>query len=194
MSGATGVNAFARTSGFTQPLNQTRSVVDYEGNVDYDREKKNIQFMRTTGHDLNLGNPYQNKKMEIENFESIKARILEVCRKRSANGIRGLRIMFKNMDNNGNGSLDPVEFKYGMRDFGIDLSEAEVSAILKHFDTNRDGKLSFDEFLRAIRGDMNERRTNMVMQAYRVLDKDGSGQVTIADIEMAYDVSQHPDF
>lgn len=194
MSGATGVNAFARTSGFTQPLNQTRSVVGYEGNVDYDREKKNIEFMRTTGHDLNLGNPYQNKKMEIENFETIKANILEVCRKRSANGIRGLRIMFKNMDNNGNGSLDPVEFKYGMRDFGINLSEAEVSAILKHFDTNRDGKLSFDEFLRAIRGDLNERRTNMVMQAYKVLDKDGSGQVTIADIEMAYDVSQHPDF
>jgi len=42
MSGATGVNAFARTSGFTQPLNQTRAVTGFEGNVDYDREKKNI--------------------------------------------------------------------------------------------------------------------------------------------------------
>jgi len=34
----------------------------------------------------------------------------------------------------------------------------------------------------------------MVMMAYNVLDKDGSGQVTIRDIEMAYDVSFHPDF
>jgi hypothetical protein len=42
MSGATGVNPFARTSGFTQPLNQTRAVVGFDGNVDYDREKKNI--------------------------------------------------------------------------------------------------------------------------------------------------------
>jgi len=58
MSGATGVNAFARTSGFTQPINQTRSAVGFEGNVDYEREKKNIDFMRTTGHDLNMGNPY----------------------------------------------------------------------------------------------------------------------------------------
>lgn len=31
------------------------------------------------------------------------------------------------------------------------------------------------------------------MAAYNVLDKDGSGQVTIADIEAAYDTSKHPD-
>jgi len=194
MSGATGVNAFARTSGFTQPINQTRSAVGFEGNVDYEREKKNIEFMRTTGHDLNAGNPYQNKELEMENFENIKARVIEVCKQRSGNGIRGLRVMFKQMDNNRNGSLDPVEFKYGMRDYGIDITEKELTAILKHFDTNRDGKLSFDEFLRAISGDLNQRRLDMVHQAYAVLDKDGSGLVTIADIEIAYDVSQHPDF
>ena len=83
--------------------------------------------------------------------------------------------MFRAMDRNGNGSLDPVEFKYAMRDYGADLSELEITQIVKNFDTNKDGKLSFDEFMRAIRGDMNERRTNMVHQAYKVLDKDGSG-------------------
>jgi len=62
------------------------------------------------------------------------------------------------MDRNRNGSLDPVEFKYAMRDYGVPLSEAEVSAIVKNFDTNKDGKLSFDEFLRAIRGELNPRR------------------------------------
>jgi len=34
----------------------------------------------------------------------------------------------------------------------------------------------------------------MVHQAYKVLDKDGSGQVTLEDIRIAYDVSYHPDF
>jgi len=52
MSAATGTNPFAKTSGFTQPLNQTRSVSTYEGNVDFEREKKNVEFMRTTGKDL----------------------------------------------------------------------------------------------------------------------------------------------
>ena len=34
----------------------------------------------------------------------------------------------------------------------------------------------------------------MVHKAYAKLDKDGSGQVTIRDIELLYDVSFHPDF
>ena len=102
--------------------------------------------------------------------------------------------MFKAMDRNRNGSLSPVEFKYAMRDYGLTLSEIEVTQIVKHFDTNKDGQLSFDEFLRAIRGSLNARRLDMVHQAYAVLDKDGSGQVTIDDIRIAYDVSFHPDF
>merc|ERR1711998_695181 len=40
---------------------------------------------------------------------------------------------------------------------------------------------------------MNERRRELVGMAYDVLDRDGSGQVTRADIEMAYDASQHPE-
>lgn len=134
------------------------------------------------------------KHVQISNFEEIKKNLIDLCRQRSANGLRGLRRMFKVMDRNGNGSLSPVEFKYAMRDYGLNLSEIEVTQIVKYFDTNKDGAISFDEFLRAIRGDLNERRRNMVHQAYRVLDKDGSGQVTLEDIRIAYDVSFHPDF
>lgn len=108
--------------------------------------------------------------------------------------MRGLRIMFKTLDRNGNGSLDPVEFKYAMRDYGLSLSELEITQIVKYFDTNNDGKISFEEFLRAIRGELNARRRSLVHLAYKKLDKNGNGLVTIEDIEIAYDPSFHPDF
>ena len=72
MSAGTGTNPFARTSGFTQPVNQTRAVKDYEGNVDFNREKTNMNFLRTTGRDLNQGNPWQQRDVQISNFEEIK--------------------------------------------------------------------------------------------------------------------------
>jgi hypothetical protein len=162
MSAATGPNPFARTSGLTQPLNQTKAAVGYEGNIDFNKEKTVMNFTRSQGRDLNVRNPYMEKHVQISNFEEIKERVIKLCRERSANGLRGLRRMFKVMDRNGNGSLSPVEFKYAMRDYGLTLSEIEVTQIVKFFDTNKDGQISFDEFLRAIRGDLNQRRLNMV--------------------------------
>ena len=194
MSASTGPNPFSRSSGMTQPLNQTKAVVSYEGNVDFEKEKTTVNFSRSQGRDLNIRNPYMEQHVQISNFDEIKSKVIALCKKRSANGLRGLRSMFRAMDRNGNGSLSPVEFKYAMRDYGMNFSEIEVTQIVKHFDTNKDGQLSFDEFLRAIRGALNQRRLDMVHQAYRVLDKDGSGQVTIEDISIAYDVSFHPDF
>ena len=114
--------------------------------------------MKSTGRDLNMGNPFQKKEVQISNFEEIKEKVVAMCKQRSANGLRGLRMLFKGMDRNRNGSLDPVEFKYAMRDYGVGLSEAEVTAVMKNFDVNKDGKLSFNEFLVAIRGDLNPRR------------------------------------
>jgi hypothetical protein len=175
MSAATGPNPFARTSGMTQSVNHTKAVAEDHGVINFEKEKTILQATRTIGRDLNVKNPYMEKHYQISNFEEIKAKVVNMCRTRSSNGLRGLRILFRAMDRNRNNSLEPMEFKYAMRDFGVDLSEVEISQILKYFDTNRDGKLSFDEFLRAIRGELNERRQAMVMMAYNVLDKDGSG-------------------
>lgn len=99
----------------------------YHGNVDFDKEKTVVEFTRTKGRDLNAGNPYVEKHVQISNFDEIKGYVIDLCRKNSSNGLRGLRILFKRFDRNGNGSLDPVEFKYAMRDYGLQLSELEVS-------------------------------------------------------------------
>ena len=139
MSAATGPNPFAKTSGLTQPLNQTKAVREYEGNINFEKEKTVQQFTRTQGRDLTVRNPYMEKHVQISNFEEIKKNVIDLCKKRSANGLRGLRRMFKAMDRNRNGSLSPVEFKYAMRDYGLNLSEIEVTQIVKHFDTNKDG-------------------------------------------------------
>lgn len=61
MSASTGPNPFSRTSGFTQPLNQTKAVKDYDGNIDFAKEKTVVDFKRSQGRDLNIRNPYMEK-------------------------------------------------------------------------------------------------------------------------------------
>ena len=63
--------------------------------------------------------------------------------------------------------------RYGLADYGISLAEDEFEMVMSKFDSNRDGFVSFDEFLRAIRGPMSSRRKELVGQAYRLLDAVG---------------------
>ena len=95
-------------------------------------------FTRTHA-DLMASNPYMQKEVQVSNFEEVKSKVIALCKKRSANGLRGLRVMFRQMDSNKNGSVSPVEFKYAMRDYGLNFSELEIDQIMKHFDTNKDG-------------------------------------------------------
>lgn len=48
MSASTGPNPFARTCGMTQPVQNTKAVKNYEGNVDFDKEKTKVDtFLRS---------------------------------------------------------------------------------------------------------------------------------------------------
>lgn len=65
------------------------------------------------------------------------------------------------MDDNHSMSLDKYEFAKAMTDFAVGLTESEISALFGVFDSNRNGLIEYDEFLRTVRGPMN--RTRMVL-------------------------------
>ena len=90
--------------------------------------------------------------------------------------------------------MDRHEFMWGLRENGHTLSPSEFERIFKYFDKNNDGKLSYDEFLRGVRGDMNANRKQFVAIAFKKLDKTGNGIVDIQDLVNTYDVSFHPKF
>lgn len=96
-------------------------------------------------------NPYLAKGTAVSNLADIAARIVEGCKQKSpGNGLRGLRVALRKIDN-GDGLVDPVEFKYGLRQFGIELTEEEAHSLLKEFDIARKGKLSLNELMHVIR-------------------------------------------
>lgn len=90
--------------------------------------------------------------------------------------------------------MDRHEFMWGLRENGHTLSPSEFERIFKYFDKNNDGKLSYDEFLRGVRGDMNAFRKGFVAIAFKKLDKTGNGIVDIQDLVNTYDVSFHPKY
>ena len=111
---------------------------------------------------------------------------------RGAKTIRSLGRVFAAMDFNGNRKVDAQEFFVGLNECGCNLTSDETNALLAHLDTNQDGSVNFDEFLVAIRGELNDVRRPVVEAAFQKFDIDGSGEVTAADLKPVYNVAQHP--
>lgn len=112
---------------------------------------------------------------------------------RGARGMVGIQRLFKIMDDDGSKTLSEQEFSKACRDFKTGISEENIPTLFSAFDTNRDGTLNIDEFLMAIRGELNDKRLALVRQAFNKIDIDGSGYLEVNDIKDSYRADKHPD-
>ena len=105
-----------------------------------------------------------------------------------------LQRAFRVMDDDGSQSLNIAEFKKAMKEMNMVFRrDSDVDVLFRLFDRDNSGSISYDEFLVAIRGKLNERRKALVGLAFNVLDKDGSGIIDPSDLIGVYDTSKHPD-
>ena len=114
--------------------------------------------------------------------------------KRGGIGIRSLGVIFRRMDNNGNRKLDQGEFTEALATYGLFPKVVEIQALMKYYDVDGDGNITYEEFIRGLRDGLTERRQAMVDKAFALIDRNNSGTITIADIDAIYDVSQNQDF
>jgi Ca2+-binding EF-hand superfamily protein len=69
---------------------------------------------------------------------------------------------FRIMDDNGDRKIDKQEFYWGLKDLGAEVSKREAQLLLEYLDTNKDGVVSYDEFLFGIRGMPNATRQEII--------------------------------
>ena len=106
--------------------------------------------------------------------------------------IYALGRIFRALDSyDDNRKVEREEFLVGLRENGVDIDAGEASKLLDYFDKDGDGCFNIDEFLVRIRGELNEKRKKVVLQAFRKFDKDGSGVVSIDDLLSVYSVHMH---
>ena len=96
--------------------------------------------------------------MRQDSPQSLLRLFMDKLRARGARGMIGLQRIFKIMDDDESGALSLREFSKACKDFKIGISEENVPALFSLFDTNGDGTMSYQEFLEAVRGQLNERR------------------------------------
>ena len=111
--------------------------------------------------------------------------------KRGGIGIRSLGVIFRRMDNNGNRKLDQAEFTEALATYGLFPKVVEIQALMKYYDVDGDGNITYEEFIRGLRDPLSDRRRAMVDKAFDLINRNNDECITVADIDAIYDVSQN---
>lgn len=125
----------------------------------------------------------------------VRRRFLDTLKSRGMSSLLNLSKTFAKMDTDGNRALSFCEFWKGCREIGLsDISEGEFRALFNSFDENGDGFLQYEEFFKAIRGDLAPTRHDVVQRAFLKLNRKGTGKVLIDDaVEQFRGGTVHPE-
>jgi Ca2+-binding EF-hand superfamily protein len=163
----------------SKPIRNNRLNHDYDEEL-YENKAKTINPRTIAAKALDRGDV----------VEKIRTKIVE---RGGAHGIKNISKFMAIMDENGDKKLTREEFKQGLRDYGIDITQTELEQVFLYFDRDRNGFIDFEEFLIGLKGNLNDRRKKFVRMAFNILDKDKSGEITKQEILNVYDFNWHPE-
>ena len=119
-----------------------------------------------------LGEPMVPKntlKRTDEGFivKEFRNRILE---KNGVNlGFRGVRRVLKRLDDNRNGTLSEDELKQGLDTYGIECTPHETASLMRYMDKDTNGRITVEEFFKALQGPMSRVRKTLVSSLNKLL-------------------------
>ncbi|KAG5067133.1 Calcium-dependent protein kinase SK5 [Glycine soja] len=119
-------------------------------------------------------------------MNKLKKMALRVIAERlSEEEIGGLKELFRMIDADNSGTITFDELKEGLKRVGSELMESEIKDLMDAADIDNSGTIDYGEFIAAtVHLNKLEREENLV-SAFSYFDKDGSGYITIDEIQQA---------
>ncbi len=180
-------NTYSRPGQNRKDLNNFEDEKEVNNYRNRDFYSSQVQFGANEPEEQNKNETKLDKSLPvIEKLRKIIAR-------RGSRGIMSIRREFMIADNDNNKTIDINEFKKFCHDYRISLTENDIQILFKELDINKNGKIDYEEFLRGVVGEMNDRRRKIVLQVFKIFDKSQNGVIEMDDIRDSYNAKLHPE-
>uniref|UniRef100_R7WB26 non-specific serine/threonine protein kinase n=1 Tax=Aegilops tauschii TaxID=37682 RepID=R7WB26_AEGTA len=107
--------------------------------------------------------------------------------------IAGLKEMFQTMDADNSGAITYDELKEGLRKYGSTLKDTEIRDLMDAADVDNSGTIDYIEFIAATLHLNKLEREEHLVAAFSYFDKDGSGYITVDELQQACQEHNMPD-
>lgn len=98
-----------------------------------------------------------------------------------------LERVFRYLDKNGDGKISPAELRSYMQTMGEELSPEHAAAVVESTDSDGDGLLGFDDFVKLVGPQGEEDRRRSLRDAFQVYEMDGRECITPTSLKRALD-------
>ena len=126
---------------------------------------------------------------ENEEQDLIEIIIMRLRNKLSKEGIANLISIetgFRNIDTENEQELDFSTFKVACEKFNFELTEDECKELFLAFTKEETTKVNYDEFIRILRGELIEKRKNLVENVFKSIDKENKGGLSVDELIQLY--------
>ena len=172
-------------------------------NIEDEKEPKeqNNNFRNRDFHSSNVqfGVNEEEQNNEINNYKKfdkslpIIEKLRNIISKRGTRGIMSIRREFMIADNDNNKTIDKKEFNKFCHNYRIPLNDNEIQTLFTELNINNSGTIDYEELIKGVVGEMNDRRRKIVLQVFRLFDKNQKGIIDMDDIRDNYNAKLHPD-
>ena len=151
-------------------------------------EQNNLEYLNQ--NEQNENEKEEQNEQELDPIDKLILRIRNILTKKGISNLIKMEGRCRELDENNEQELDIKMFKQVCEEFEFGLSQEEIEELFISFDKEERGMVNYDDFIRILRGELNEKRLELVQNVFKHLDIDNKGELTINELLSLYNPKQ----
>ena len=182
---------------FVSLIYKNESLKDNTPKNEEDIDKEDQEQKEEKEEPQNIKEEKEEKENDNEEIDHVDELILNVRNKLAKRGLLNLINMesrFRELDEDNTQELDIKQFSKICKEFDFGLSGEEIEELFISFDKDERGMINYDDFIRVLRGELNEKRKDLIHNVFKHLDLDNKGNLTVEELLNLYSAKNSYEF
>ena len=161
-------------------------------NDNQEQEKENEYEIKE--EKMNNEENNENEKEEIDHVDELILNIRNKLAKQGLLNLINIETRCRELDEENTQELDIKLFTKICTEFNFGLNNEEIEELFVSFDKDERGMINYDDFIRVLRGELNENRKQLIQNVFKHLDINEKGYLTIEELLNLYQAKSSFEF